>query len=96
MTATIFITAIATKEITMESTKPLEDFTPADFIQHSANLDHWERILSGMARLGKNTTHPDLYNATDSTVKKYRAQRAAYFVHHGIKSDIENSFVNEQ
>ena len=68
--------------------KPVADATPQDFIQHSANLDYYERSLSGLIRLGKNISEPELYRSTDSLVKKYRAEREAYFKWHGIVSDI--------
>lgn len=66
--------------------KPVTDWTPDDFIQHEANLDHYERTLQGMARLGKEHVNAELYNATDSAVLTHRARRQKYFDHHMIKA----------
>jgi hypothetical protein len=64
--------------------KPVTDWTLADFTQHEANLDYYERALSGYIR-GGLTDANEIVKATQRVVQKYRADRTAFFKHFGIE-----------
>lgn len=64
------------------------DWTPENFIQHEANLSYYERKLSGMAKIGMETSHPIEFKATQNIVIAHRTRREQYFTHHAITAEI--------